>query len=120
MIRKITQSPLYPIVNPGSIAVFGASNNFIRMGSIILSSVQALGYKGSIYPVHPTEKEVRGLKACPSVKDLPEIPDMAILVVPTDIVCRIMEECGKKGIKHAVVVSGGFRETGAEGARMQE
>jgi acetate---CoA ligase (ADP-forming) subunit alpha len=120
MIKSIKKSPLYPIVNPGSIAVFGASNNFIRMGSIILSSVQALGYEGSIYPVHPTEKEVRGHRAYTSVMDLPEIPDLAIIVLPTEIVCRTLEECGKKGIKHAVVVSGGFRESGAEGARMQK
>jgi acetyl-CoA synthetase (ADP-forming) len=120
MIRSITDSPLYPIINPRSIAIFGASNNFIRMGSIILSSVQALGYEGSIYPVHPTEKEVRGLKAYASIMDLPEIPDLAIMVLPTEIVCRTMEECGRKGIRHAVVVSGGFRETGAEGARLQK
>ncbi len=120
MIRSITDSPLYPIVNPRSIAIFGASNNFIRMGSIILSSVQALGYEGPIYPVHPTEKEVRGLKAYARVKDLPKIPDLAILVLPTDIVCRTLAECGRKGIRHAVVVSGGFRESGEDGARMQK
>jgi acetyl-CoA synthetase (ADP-forming) len=120
MIKSITESPLYPIINPGSIVIFGASNNFIRMGSIILSSVQALGFEGSIYPVHPTEKEVRGLRAYTSVMDLPEIPDLAIIVLPTDIVCRTMGECGRKGIKHAVVVSGGFKEASAEGARMQK
>jgi acetate---CoA ligase (ADP-forming) subunit alpha len=120
MIRSINDSPLYPIINPRSIAVFGASNNFIRMGSIILSSVQALGYQGSIYPIHPTEKEVRGLQAYPNVMDLPEIPDLAIIVLPTKIVCETMDACGKKGIRHAVVVSGGFRESGPEGARLQK
>ena len=119
MIRSITESPLYPIVNPRSIAFFGASNNFTRMGSIMLSSVEALGYEGAIYPIHPTEKEVRGHKTYASVMDLPAIPDLAIIVLPTEIVCETMEACGRKGIKHAIVVSGGFREAGSEGTRRQ-
>lgn len=97
MIRSIEESPLYPIVNPKSIAFFGASNTFMRMGSIMLSSVQALGYEGRIYPIHLTEKEVRGYKAYASIMDLPEVPDLAIIVLPTEIVCQTMEDCGEKG-----------------------
>lgn len=119
MIRSMTDSPLYPIVNPRNIAIFGASNNFTRMGSIILSSVQALGYEGSIYPIHPTERKVRGLKAYTSIADVPQVPDLAIIVLPTKIVCQTLQQCGEKGVKHAVVVSGGFKESGSEGARMQ-
>jgi acetate---CoA ligase (ADP-forming) subunit alpha len=119
MISSIQESPLYPIVNPRSIAFFGASNNFTRMGSIMLSSVEALGYEGKIYPVHLTEKEVRDHKAYRSIMDLPEVPDLAIIVLPTEVVCDTMEACGRKGVKHAIVVSGGFREAGSEGARMQ-
>ncbi len=120
MINSIEESPLYPIVNPRSIAFFGASNNFLRMGSMMLSSVQALGYEGKIYPIHRKEKDVRGLKAYAHVMDLPEVPDLAIIVLPTDIVCRTMEDCGKKGIRHAIVVSGGFREAGPEGVTLQK
>ncbi len=120
MIRSIEESPLYPIINPRSIAFFGASNTFMRMGSMMLSSVQALGYEGEIYPVHLTEKEVRGHKAYASVMDLPETPDLAVIVLPTDIVCRTLEDCGKKGIRHAIVVSGGFREAGPEGTLLQK
>ncbi|MBN1472976.1 MAG: CoA-binding protein [Syntrophaceae bacterium] len=120
MINSIKESPLYPIANPKSIAFFGASNTFMRMGSIMLSSLQALGYEGKVYPLHQTEKEVRGYKAYSSVMDLPEVPDMAIIVLPTEIVCQTMEDCGRKGIKHAIVVSGGFREAGPEGASMQK
>ena len=120
MISTIEKSPLYPIVNPKSIAFFGASNTFMRMGSIILSSVEALGYEGKIYPIHLTEKEVRGHQAYPGIMDLPEVPDLAIIVLPTEIVCKTMEDCGKKGVKHAIVVSGGFREAGPQGAEMQK
>lgn len=120
MIRSIQESPLYSIVNPTSIAFFGASNTFMRMGSIMLSSVQALGYEGKIFPIHPSEKEVRGLTAYASILDVPEIPDLAIIVLPTDIVCQTLEDCGKRGVKHAIVVSGGFREAGLEGATLQK
>lgn len=118
-MTSIEESSLYPIANPRSIVFFGASNNFMRMGSIMLSSVDLLGYEGVIYPVHPTEEEVRGRRAYRSVLDLPEIPDLAIIVLPTEVVCQAMEECGRKGIRHAIVVSGGFKEAGPEGAAMQ-
>ena len=120
MIRSISESPLYPIVNPKSIAFFGASNTFMRMGSIMLSSMQALGYEGKIIPIHPKEKVVRGLAAYPSILDVPEIPDLAVIVLPTEIVCQTLDDCGKKGIRHAIVVSGGFREAGPEGAALQK
>jgi len=120
VITSIEDSPLFRIANPRSIAFFGASNNFMRMGSIMLSSVEALGYEGAIYPVHPTEGEVRGHRSYKSVLDLPEVPDLAIIVLPTEVVCPAMEECGKKGVRQAIVVSGGFREAGSEGAAMQE
>jgi acyl-CoA synthetase (NDP forming) len=120
MIRSIEESPLYFIVNPRSIAFFGASNNFLRMGSMMLSSVQALGYEGRIYPIHQKEKEVRGHKAYASILDLPEVPDLAIIVLPTEVVCQTLEDCGKKGIRHAIVVSGGFREAGPEGVMLQK
>jgi len=119
MIRSVTDSPLNSIVNPRSIAIFGASNNITRMGSIMLSSVQALGYEGSIYPVHLSEKKVRGLKAYKSIMEVPEVPELAVIVLPTKIVCQTMEQCGRKGVKNAIVVSGGFRESGAEGEQMQ-
>ncbi|MBN2397748.1 MAG: CoA-binding protein [Deltaproteobacteria bacterium] len=120
MITSAEASPLFRIANPRSIAFFGASNNFMRMGSIMLSSLEALGYEGAIYPIHLSEKQVRGHTAYKSALDLPEIPDLAIIVLPTEVVCEAMEECGKKGIRHAIVVSGGFREAGTEGAAMQK
>ena len=120
MRTSILESPLYPIANPRSIAFFGASNNFMRMGSIMLSSMDLLGYEGAIYPIHLTEDQVFGHKAYKSVLDLPEIADLAIIVLPTEVVCQAMEECGRKGIRHAIVVSGGFREASPEGAAMQK
>lgn len=119
MLNSVKESPLYPIVNPKSIAVFGASNSITAMGTNLLASIQALGFEGTIYPVHPKEEQVRHLKAYRSIMDLPEVPDLALLVLPTSIVSQIMEECGKKGIKHAIVVSGGFKEVGNKGVDLE-
>ncbi len=120
MIRQPEDSPLYLIAYPKSLAFFGASNNFDRMGSVMLSSVQSLGFTGPIYPVHPKETTVRGLTAYKSVLDIPEVPDLAIIVLPTDVVIQTLDECGRKGIPRAIVVSGGFREQGPEGQRKQD
>lgn len=113
-------SHLFKIANPDSIAIFGASNNFMSMGTSVLSSIQALDFKGPIYPVHPKEKSVLGLTAYPSVEALPEVPDLAVIVLPTRIVVETMDACGKKGIRHAIVVSGGFGESGETGIAMQQ
>jgi acetate---CoA ligase (ADP-forming) subunit alpha len=120
MITTIEESPLYPIANPKSIAFFGASNNIAAMGTNLLMSVLSAGFKGAIYPVHYKENRVQGLKAYPSVLDLPEVPDMAVIVLPTRIVNATLEECGKKGIRRAVIVSGGFKELGGEGVALEQ
>ncbi len=114
------EHPLYKIANPDSIAILGASNNFMSMGTSVLSSIQALNFKGPIYPVHPREKTVLGLPAYSSVEELPEVPDLAVIVLPTRIVVEAMDACGKKGIRHAIVVSGGFGESGENGVAMQK
>jgi acyl-CoA synthetase (NDP forming) len=92
----------------------------MKMGTGQLASFLTHDFEGAIYPVHPTEKEVLGLTAYPSVADLPEVPDLAVLVLPTGIVPEIMDECGGAGVEAAVVVSGGFREVGGEGGDLEK
>ena len=86
MIQSIIESPLYRIANPRSIAFFGASNNFSAMGTSILGSLQAQGFDGPVYPVHPKDDEILGLTAYRDVRDLPEVPDLAVMVLPTAVV----------------------------------
>jgi acetyl-CoA synthetase (ADP-forming) len=119
MLKSIDKSPLYAIANPKSIAFFGASNQISSMGTNQLISVLALGYEGRIYPVHPKEEEVQGLKAYRSVLDLPEVPDLAVLVLPTRVVPQVLEDCGRKGIKHLIIVSAGFKEAGGDGVALE-
>ena len=87
----------------------------MKMGTGQLASLLASGFKGKVYPVHPTESSVLGLTAYPDIVSVPETPDLVVLVLPTDIVSRILDECGKAGVTAAVVVSGGFREIGGQG-----
>ncbi len=119
MLDSIMDSPLYSIANPGSIAFFGASNNISAMGTNLLMSVRSMGFEGAIYPVHPREEKVQGLKAYRAVQDLPVVPDLAVVVLPTPIVNQTLADCGRKGIKHVIVVSGGFKEVGGEGVDLE-
>ena len=119
MLKFIEESPLYPIANARSMAFFGASNNIASMGTNLLMTVLAGGFKGAVYPVHPKEEKVLELKAYRRVEDLPEAPDLAVIVLPTAIVNQTLEACGKKGIKQAVVVSGGFKEVGGRGGELE-
>jgi len=115
----LEQNPLYRLVAPRSIAFFGASNDITAMGTSQLKSLLSMGYRGAVYPVHPTETQVQGLEAYSSVLDLPEVPDLAVLVLPTRVVPEVLEQCGQKGIGRAIVISGGFKELGQEGAALE-
>lgn len=115
MSQSVEAHPLYRMINPRSIAFFGASNNFTSMGTIIFASFRALGFEGPVYPVHPREQEVQGFRAYRDVAQLPEVPDLAVMVLPTGIVNQTLEACGRKGIRNVVIVSGGFKEVRGEG-----
>ena len=119
MLKSIQESPLHRIANARSMAFFGASNNIGSMGTHLLMTVLAGGFKGKIYPVHRKETLVQDLKAYAHVADLPEVPDLAVIVLPTSVVNQTLSECGRKGIKQAVVVSGGFKEVGDQGAELE-
>ncbi len=109
--NQIKDHFLYKILNPESICIFGANNDLLStMGSMQMRNIKS-GFKGKIYPIHPKLEEVQGYKAYKSVLDLPEIPDLTFIILPPHIVPIVLEECGKKGIKRAIITSGGFRES---------
>jgi len=108
---------LYKFLNPSSICVFGANNEFLStMGAMQLRNIIFGGFpRDKIYPIHPRLDEIQGLKAYKEVKDVPEIPDLAFIILPPHIVPKVMEECGEKGIKRLIITSGGFKEIGEDG-----
>jgi len=116
----MSSNPLHLLMNPKSIAVAGASNNPMKMGTLQALSIIKDGYQGKFYPLHPREREVLGHRAYASVFDLPEAPDLALFIVPARQVVPLLEDFGKIGTRRAVIISAGFRETGPEGRQLEE
>jgi acetyltransferase len=115
----MSDNPLHLLMNPQSIAVVGANNNPSKMGTIQALSIIKDGYRGKFYPVHLTEKTVLGYKAFAVVEDLPEAPDLAMLIVPVSAIIPLLESFGKIGTKRVIIVTGGFKETGTGGQDME-
>lgn len=105
---------------PKSVAIVGASNREGSMGHVFMSNITQAGFEGDIYPINPKEDEVFGLKAYKNVKDIPAHVDLAVVLVPARFVPEVMADCGKKGIKGAVVITSGFSEVGEEGEKLQK
>ena len=103
--------------NPKSVAVVGASTSPEKLGYAVLDNLVNGGYAevGKIYPINPKADEILGQKAYPSVLDVPETIDLAVIVIPYPYVPAVLEECGKKEIPGVVVISAGFREAGMDG-----
>ena len=108
------------LFKPKAVAVIGASTKELSIGNVIIKNLQAYGYQGKIYPINPNAPEVRGLKAYPSLDQVPGEVDLAHIIIPARLVPQAIEECGLKGIKAAVINSAGFSEMGEEGAQIQK
>ncbi len=106
--------PLHKILHPKSIAFYGANNDFLQtMGTIQLLNLIDQGYpKENLYPIHPRLDTVLGLKAYRIIAEVPVVPDLAFLVLPTRAVAQVMEELGQKGVDRVILVTAGFREVG--------
>jgi acetyltransferase len=105
--------------NPRGIAVVGATPNPAKGGNAILKNL-VTGFQGTICPVNPRYREIEGIPCFPSLREIPDSVDLAILFVPAPQVLTTLEECAGKGIRGAIVESGGFAETGPEGRALQE
>ncbi len=100
------------LLKPKSIAVVGASATPGKIGYTVVKNLLDSGYEGPIYPINPKRDEILGLKAYPSVLDVPEPIDAAVIVIPARYVVQVAEECGKKGVKGLIVIASGFSEVG--------
>ena len=111
---------LRPLLWPRSVALIGASDNKEIIRGRLLHIMLLRGFPGSIYPVTPSRAEVQGLRAYPSVSDLPGPVDLAIIVIPAAAVLRVLDECGARGIKAAIIITSGFAEERGEEARVRQ
>lgn len=110
---------LSPLFNPGSIAVVGANADEEKLGGRLLFCLRARGFPGAIYPVNPRQSEIQGLKAYPSLEALPETVDLVLVIVRSELVLEILEQCAAHGARGAVVFSSGFAEAGGAHADLQ-
>ena len=103
--------------NPNSVAVIGASTNPQKLGYSVLENLIEGGYakKGKIFPINLTAEEILGVPAFPTVQDVPDPIDLAVIVIPYPLVPDALRTCGEKGIQAVIVISAGFREAGREG-----
>jgi len=111
---------LKSLFNPVGVAVIGASGKELHIGNRVIKNLLDFGYTGNIYPINPKADEIRGIKAYKSILDVPGRVDVAHMVIPAKFVPMAVEDCGKKGVKHIIINSGGFSETGPEGAEIEQ
>jgi len=107
------------IFKPASVALIGASSTPGKLSYDILYNLIHAGFTGPIYPVNPKADEILGLRAYPSIGATPTPADMAVVVIPARMVVGAIEECGRAGVKSAVVITGGFAEAGEGGEKLQ-
>ncbi|MDI5889684.1 acetate--CoA ligase family protein [Halomonas rhizosphaerae] len=114
-----TRSPLHDILAPTGIAVIGASADPTKRGYKAMVGLIKDGYRGDIYPVNPKADMILGVKAWPSVTAIPGNPQLALICTPAATVPGLIAECGRRGIKGAVILASGFAEIGGEGAALE-
>ncbi|HET6617586.1 MAG TPA: acetate--CoA ligase family protein [Gemmatimonadota bacterium] len=116
----VAREPLDVIFRPRSIAVIGASPRRGSIGHEILHNLIEHDFQGVVFPVHPTARVIHSIKAYPTVLDIPDPVDLAVVVVPYRHVLQVVDECGRKGVRGLVVITAGFREVGGEGIAREE
>jgi acetate---CoA ligase (ADP-forming) len=114
-----SRESLEALFAPKSVAVIGASTKPDSLGRAVFKNILFHGYTGVVYPVNPKAKSILGVKAYPSVLDIPDEIDLAVIIVPAIAVANVLEECGRKGVRAAIVISAGFKEIGEEGAQRE-
>ena len=118
--RVATIASLRPFFQPRSVAVVGASRDRASIGRRILECLRDNRFQGALYPVNRQTAAMGGLAAYPSVNDLPEPVDLAVIAVPAPAVLSVVQDCAARGVRALVVITAGFAEVGAEGRALQQ
>lgn len=100
------------LLTPKSIAIVGASAEPGKIGYTVVDNIIKSGFQGKVFPINPKTEDILGFKAYPSVLDVPDSIDAAVITVPAKFVPGVIEECGKKGIKGSIIIASGFSEIG--------
>ena len=117
--QRAVAASLLPLFYPRSVAIIGASRDEASIGGRLMHNLVSAGFSGTVYPVNPNAVSVGAVKAYPSVLEIPDPVDMAVIVVPARFVLDVVRECAEKGVRGLVVISAGFGETGPEGEALE-
>ncbi len=110
---------LTPLFAPKSVAVFGASDRADSVGQIVFHNMLESGFQGALYPINARNAEVQGRKAYASINEIDDQIELVVIATPAQTVPDIIETCGKRGVKAAVIITAGFGEAGAEGKALE-
>ena len=119
-ILKQGSNPLDPFFTPRNVAIIGATENPGSVGRTTLWNLISSPFGGAVFPVNPKRPSVLGIKAYPTVKDIPAEVDLAVICTPPKSIPGLIRDCGEIGIKAAVVISAGFKEAGEEGKQLEK
>ena len=119
VLDRARPADLAPLLAPRTIAVIGASPRASNMGHQILSNLLDFGFAGTVYPVNPRAHAIRAVRAYPTIADVPEPVDTAVVVVPREQALEVAEQCGEAGVKGLIVITAGFREVGGNGVELE-
>lgn len=115
-----TRSAIETMLHARSVTIIGASDDGNKASGRTQRYLKKYGFTGSVYPVNPRRETVQGVKSYASVADLPEVPDLAVIVMPQSGVEQAIRECGERGIALAIVFASGYAEVGGAGIELQE
>ncbi len=115
-----THASLDMFFRPRSIAVIGATETPGSVGRTVLQNLLDGPFSGPVFPVNPKRAQVLGVQAYPTIADVPETVDLAVIVTPAPTVPALVRACADCGVPGAVIISAGFKETGAEGAALEQ
>ena len=107
------------IFKPKSVAVIGASTRKGTIGHEILHNIILNEFNGKVFPVNPKASVIHSIKCYSTILDVPDAVDLAVVVVPREMVPEVAEQCGEKGVRGLVVISAGFREVGGRGIELE-
>jgi acetyltransferase len=119
ILRSEKVNPLDAIFAPKSVAVIGASEKSGSVGRTLLWNLISNPFGGTVYPVNPKHHSVLGIRGYPTISNIPEAVDLAVIASPAPTVPGIIGECVEAGIKGAIIISAGFKESGAEGVALE-
>lgn len=111
---------LASLFTPQSVALFGASDRMNSVGGVVFKSLLTSGFKGRIYAINPKRDTIQGEKAFSSLDEIDATVDLVVVATPANGIPDIVTSCGERGIKMMLILSAGFRETGAEGRRLED